>query len=89
MRIRIVRVILSVCFLAISSVGASTPESKEIQTSVNFSDLLVKGKYSLSNEAVITVEADKALDSLLSFKKDFNKRIKRSAHRLVLKQEKE
>lgn len=69
-------------FLCVAfAMAASSQDSGERKTEVNFADLLVRGKYSLSNEAVVTVEADKVLDSLLENKKDFNDRIRRSANR--------
>ena len=77
------RTIASIILLPLfaTAMAAQQSESQKSQTNVNFTDFLVQGKYSLSNEAVITVEADKVLDSLLLRKKDFNQRIKRSAHR--------
>lgn len=46
---------------------------------VEFEDLLVQGKYHFSDEAVVTVEKDKVLDGLLSVRKDFKDRIRKSA----------
>ncbi len=54
---------------------------KRLKKDLSFDDLLVKGKYQFSNEAVVTVEQDKILDSLLGVRKDFKDRIKRSAER--------
>lgn len=51
------------------------------ETSISFDDLLVKGKFHFSDEAVVTVEDDKILDALLGVRKDFKDRIERSASR--------
>ncbi|MCB0350956.1 MAG: hypothetical protein KDD38_07220 [Bdellovibrionales bacterium] len=50
-------------------------------TNLNFDDLLIQGKYHFSDEAIITVEQDKALDALLGVRKDFKDRLKKSASR--------
>ena len=50
-------------------------------TDLSFDELLVKGKYHFSDEAVTTVEEDKVLDALLGIRKDFKDRIERSASR--------
>lgn len=70
--------ILIVLLFLLSSSFVWAEKSKN-STDVSFEDLLVKGKYHFSDEAVTTVEADKVLDSLLGIRKDFNDRIKRSA----------
>jgi hypothetical protein len=54
---------------------------KGVSTEVNFEDLLVQGKYHFSDEAVTTVEDDKALDGLLGIRTEFKDRIKQSASR--------
>ncbi|MCY4644771.1 MAG: hypothetical protein OXB88_09155 [Bacteriovoracales bacterium] len=77
---KIVICVLTLVILSIPALSLGNTESKK-KRSVNFSDSLVEGKYSLSGEAVITVEADKVFSSLLRPKKNFNKRIKRSAKR--------
>ena len=51
------------------------------QTEISFEDLLIQGKFHFSNEAVVTVEDDKILDSLLGVRKDFKDRLLRSASR--------
>lgn len=71
--------VIIVTFLAIPQIAMAT--SKKLQKDLSFDDLLVKGKYQFSNEAVVTVEQDKVLDSLLGVRKDFKDRIKRSAER--------
>lgn len=48
---------------------------------VNFEELLVQGKYHFSDEAVTTVEEDKALEALLGVRRDFKDRINKSAAR--------
>lgn len=68
-----------ITFLMIPQVTMAT--GKKLQKDLSFDDLLVKGKYQFSNEAVVTVEQDKVLDSLLGVRKDFKDRIKRSAER--------
>ena len=78
MRLAIALLIFSMTFIAMA---LPQRDNARNQTEVNFSDLLIRGKYSLSNEAVVTVEADKVLDALLRHRKDFNERIKRSANR--------
>ncbi len=72
-------IIIGITFLMIPQVTMAT--GKKLQKDLSFDDLLVKGKYQFSNEAVVTVEQDKVLDSLLGVRKDFKDRIKRSAER--------
>ena len=72
-------IIIGITFLMIPQVTMAT--GKKLQKDLSFEDLLVKGKYQFSNEAVVTVEQDKVLDSLLGVRKDFKDRIKRSAER--------
>jgi hypothetical protein len=55
--------------------------SKQNSTNMNFDDLLIQGQYHFSDEAVITVEQDKALDALLGVRKDFKDRLEQSASR--------
>ena len=66
-----------------TSVETTTPNKKIIKksTEVSFEDVLVQGKYHFSDEAVTTVEQDKVLDALLSVRKDFKDRMKKSAER--------
>lgn len=54
---------------------------EKASTNLNFDDLLIQGKYHFSDEAVVTVEQDKALDALLGVRKDFKDRLKQSASR--------
>lgn len=54
-------------------------DPKASQTQHDFEDLLVQGKYHFSDEAVTTVEDDKALDSLIGVRSDFKDRIKQSS----------
>ncbi len=65
--------------LIVASNVIAAPESKKLDTNVSFDDLLIQGKYQFSDEAVVTVEQDKVLDSLLGVRKDFKDRIQRSA----------
>ena len=59
-----------------ASAEASADKS---ETSHNFEDLLVQGKYHFTDEAVSTVEEDKVLDSLLGLRSDFKDRMAQSA----------
>ena len=62
----------------------STPvyaAKKQKSTDFSFDELLIKGKHHFDNEIVTTVEQDKVLDALLSVRKDFRDRMKRSASR--------
>lgn len=73
-------------FFASMMAGAATepaPEKKQLKktTDVSFEDVLVQGKYHFSDEAVTTVEEDKVLDGLLSVRKDFKDRIRKSTAR--------
>lgn len=61
--------------------SSSTIEKNKMSTNMNFDELLIQGKYHFSDEAVITVEQDKALDGLLGVRKDFKDRLKQSASR--------
>lgn len=61
--------------------AASQKQEKDLETNMSFEDMIVKGKYHFSDEAVSTVEEDKVLDSLLGIRKDFKDRIERSANR--------
>lgn len=54
---------------------------KKKTTDVSFEDVLVKGQYHFSDEAVTTVEQDKVLDALLGVRTDFKDRLKKSAAR--------
>lgn len=60
--------------------SSTSNSSEKLQTEMSFEDLLVKGKFHFSDEAVTTVEEDKVLDSLLGIRKNFKDRIKRSAN---------
>lgn len=64
-----------------SSAKASPPKAEQAKKNreLSFDDLLVQGKYQMAREAVVTVEEDKALNSLLGLRKDFKDRIKISA----------
>lgn len=55
--------------------------SASLHTDISFEDALVNAKHHGAGEAVITVGADKVLDSLLGVKKDFKKRIKKSFYK--------
>lgn len=74
-------VFLFVAFVGSYSVAQQQPgqPSKKLETSANFEDLLIQGKYQFSDESITTVEEDKVLDSLLGVRKDFRDRLERSA----------
>ena len=55
--------------------------SQKKSTELSFDDVLVQGKFHFSDEAVTTVEDDKFLDALLTVRKDFKDRIKKSSSR--------
>lgn len=61
------------------SAETQLPSNKELKKEMDFEDLLVKGKYHFSDEAVTTVEDDKILDALLEIRKDFRDRIEMSS----------
>ena len=67
--------------IGLAALVAQAEAKKNLKTKMSFEDLLVKGKYHFSDEAVVTVEEDKVLDALLPVRKDFKDRIKRSASR--------
>lgn len=75
--------IITVVFAVLMSTGIcqAKPKKETSSTDISFEDLLVKGKYHFSDEAVVTVEQDKVLDALLGIRKDFKDRMKRSAER--------
>ncbi|MBE8221914.1 MAG: hypothetical protein HAW60_04205 [Bdellovibrionales bacterium] len=86
MKIKFV-VIMSFFFLSLTASNAKTNKIKNkisntgLQTDISFEDALVNAKHHGIGEAVITVGADKVLDSLLGIKKDFKKRIKKSFYK--------
>lgn len=59
--------------------AAQDAKPKSDKKNLSFEDLLVQGKYQTAREAVVTVEEDKVLNSLLQVRKDFKDRIKVSA----------
>ena len=59
--------------------AAQDAKAKSDKKNISFEDLLVQGKYQTAREAVVTVEEDKVLNSLLQVRKDFKDRIKVSA----------
>ena len=67
--------------LLLGSANAASQRKIKPSKTVEFDDLLVKGKYHFSDEAVVTVEEDKVLDALLGIRKDFKDRMQRSAER--------
>jgi hypothetical protein len=69
------RLIFAVLLMA--SVAYAKPKEK-LSKDINFEDLLIQGKYHFSDEVVITVEQDKAINSLLHVRKNFKDRLKRS-----------
>jgi hypothetical protein len=74
--------------LALTAIGArahaeekansAAAKNSSAQTSHDFEDLLVQGKYHFSDEAVTTVEEDKVLDSLIGVRQDFKDKIENS-----------
>ncbi|MCB0393645.1 MAG: hypothetical protein KDD25_03765 [Bdellovibrionales bacterium] len=58
--------------------GASFAKDSSKKTDLSFDEILVQGKYHFNDEAVVTVEQDKILDSLLEVRKDFKDRIELS-----------
>lgn len=79
----LVKIVVLTVLVAAASVAWAGPKKKsqKVSTEVSFEDLLVKGKYHFSDEAVVTVEQDKVLDALLGIRKDFKDRMKRSAQK--------
>ncbi len=77
--------VLIVGFLPMAAYAApgetSSANRGKKATDVSFEDLLIQGKHHFSDEAVVTVEEDKVLDSLLGIRKDFRDRVRRSATR--------
>jgi len=77
-------ILLGCLSLGISAGAATKAEEakkNDSQTSHNFEDLLIQGKYHFSDEAVTTVEEDKVLDSLIGVRSDFKDRLKKSTAR--------
>ncbi len=62
-----------------TTVAPEANAQAKTETSHNFEDLLVQGKYHFTDEAVSTVEEDKVLDSLLGLRSDFKDRMVQSA----------
>ena len=76
------RILLTAMLLLLSLfVWGKDNKSQSLKTEMSFEDLLVQGKYHFSDEAITTVEDDKILDALLPVRKDFKKRVERSARR--------
>ena len=72
--------IASILFTFVFS-GVAVAKERALETDVSFEDLLIKGKYHFSDEAVTTVEEDKVLDGLLGIRKDFRDRIENESVR--------
>lgn len=66
-------------FIGSLAFAVEDKNSTKTETSHNFEDLLVQGKYHFTDEAVSTVEEDKVLDSLLGLRSDFKDRMVQSA----------
>lgn len=66
--------------LGASAFAADRPASNT-STEHTFEDVLVKGKFEFSDEAVTTVEEDKVLDALIGVRTDFKDRLQQSAER--------
>ena len=81
-------IVTTTSFLAFSQSSETEEEKKkkkglknQAQPSADISfdkDLLIRGKYHFSSEAVLTVEEDKVLDSLLEIRKNFRDRLEKS-----------
>ena len=56
-------------------------EKKELSSDISFSDVLVRGRFSVSEQRIESIDPEKALDALLVYRKSFRKRIQRSARR--------
>lgn len=50
----------------------------KLQTDIEFNDSVLRGRYQSPDEAVARVEREKALDDLLSVRKDFKDRLKQA-----------
>jgi uncharacterized protein YdeI (BOF family) len=69
-------------FLTLGYVShADTVAKKHLNTSFDFEDQIVQGKYQYPDEAVTTVENEKELKDLLEVRKDFKDRMKQEATR--------
>lgn len=67
-----------------NSTHAKKPSKKsalKLQTEVDFSDLLVNGKYQYADQAVASVEDEKGLNDLLGIRKHFKDRLSQSSVR--------
>lgn len=57
-------------------------ESKrKLGTNFNFEDMMVKGKYQYPDEAITSVEDEKALNDLLGVRKHFKDRLQQTSTR--------
>ena len=61
--------------------ATGTPEKRHLNTSFDFEDQIVQGKYQYPDEGVATVENEKNLKDLLEVRKDFKDRMKSEALR--------
>ena len=70
-------------FLVLASIlvftGSAYAKDGKNSRNLSFEEILVQGKYQFSDEATVSVEQDKVLDSLLSVRKNFKDRIKKVA----------
>ncbi len=82
MKTMILLKILPIILLGLATATAAPKKkSGKLETDVNFSDLMVQGKYQLADEANATVEDDKALNDLLQPRKNFKDRLSQTAQR--------
>jgi len=71
---------LVVSFTAWAAKDDQTPK-RRLGTNFNFEDMMVKGKYQYPDEAITSVEDEKALNDLLGVRKHFKDRLQQSATR--------
>ena len=64
-----------------SAAATAAAAGRHLNTSFDFEDMLVQGKYQYPDEAVATVENEKLLKDLLEVRKDFKDRMKQEASR--------
>ncbi len=78
---RLIALLLS---LTVSAAFAGKDEAtpkRRLGTKFNFEDMMVKGKYQYPDEAITSVEDEKALNDLLGVRKHFKDRLQQTATR--------
>lgn len=74
-----------IVFAFLITLAQAAPAAKDTKpvpattTEHSFDDVIVKGKYHFSDEAVTTVEEDKVLDALIGVRSEFKDRLEQSA----------